>query len=58
MNKNEQPISNVQWVDVSKLSANDYNPNVVLNEEMKCCFSPSARVDGFSLYWSRKTTAL
>lgn len=35
MNKNEQPISNVQWVDVSKLSANDYNPNVVLNEEMK-----------------------
>ena len=35
MNINEQPISNVQWVDVEKLSANDYNPNIVFTDEMK-----------------------
>jgi ParB-like chromosome segregation protein Spo0J len=29
------PISNVEWVDVEKLSANDYNPNVVFNKELK-----------------------
>ncbi|SHL03823.1 ParB N-terminal domain-containing protein [Fibrobacter sp. UWH4] len=31
----EMPISNVQWVDVEKLSANDYNPNVVFSKEME-----------------------
>ena len=31
---NEQPISNVEWVDVRTLNANDYNPNVVLNQEL------------------------
>lgn len=31
----EMPISNVEWVDVSKLSANDYNPNVVYSKEME-----------------------
>lgn len=35
MDIQKQPISNVQWVDVDKLSANDYNPNVVLKDEMK-----------------------
>ena len=30
-----QPISNVQWVNVENLSANDYNPNVVFTQEMK-----------------------
>lgn len=35
MKLNEQPISNVQWVEVEKLSANDYNPNVVFTDEMK-----------------------
>lgn len=35
MNINEQPISNVQWVEVEKLQANDYNPNVVFTDEMK-----------------------
>lgn len=34
MNINEQPVSNIQWVDVDKLQANDYNPNVVFKEEM------------------------
>lgn len=31
----EMPISKVQWVDVNKLSANDYNPNVVFTKEME-----------------------
>lgn len=31
----EMPISNVEWVDVEKLSANDYNPNVVFSKEME-----------------------
>lgn len=35
MKLNEQPISNVQWVPVEKLQANDYNPNVVFSDEMK-----------------------
>lgn len=35
MEINEMPISNVEWVDVSKLSANDYNPNVVYSKEME-----------------------
>jgi hypothetical protein len=30
-----QPISNIQWVDVRTLKANDYNPNVVLTQELK-----------------------
>jgi ParB-like chromosome segregation protein Spo0J len=31
----KEPISNVEWVDVDLLTANDYNPNVVLNQELK-----------------------
>ena len=31
----EMPISNVTWVDVEKLKANDYNPNVVYSKEME-----------------------
>lgn len=31
----EMPISKVQWVDVEKLTANDYNPNVVFSKEME-----------------------
>lgn len=31
----DDPINNVEWVDVDKLNANDYNPNVVLNKELK-----------------------
>lgn len=35
MNIKDMPISNVEWVPVEKLSANDYNPNVVFNDEMR-----------------------
>lgn len=31
----KQPINNITWVDINKLHSNDYNPNVVLNKEMK-----------------------
>lgn len=31
----QDPISNVKWIEVEKLNANDYNPNVVLNKELK-----------------------
>lgn len=31
----EMPISSVEWVDVNKLKANDYNPNVVYSKEME-----------------------
>jgi len=30
-----EPVSNVQWVDAQELNSNDYNPNVVLNQELK-----------------------
>lgn len=35
MDIKNMPISNVEWVDVEKLSANDYNPNVVFSKEME-----------------------
>jgi len=31
---NNNPIDNFRWVDARQLSANDYNPNVVLDTEM------------------------
>lgn len=29
------PLSKIQWINVNKLKANDYNPNVVLTNELK-----------------------
>ena len=34
MYKND-PISKVEWIEVDKLNANDYNPNVVLNSLLR-----------------------
>lgn len=31
----EHPVEKIQWVEASKLRANDYNPNVVYNQELK-----------------------
>lgn len=31
----KEPISVCEWVDAKELTANDYNPNVVLSQEMK-----------------------
>lgn len=33
--QNQQPISNIQWIDSRSLISNEYNPNVVLNQELK-----------------------
>ena len=33
--RNEQPVSNVKWVDIDNVQANDYNPNSVAKTEMK-----------------------
>lgn len=30
----KHPIENIEWLHCSELTANDYNPNVVLNQEM------------------------
>ena len=35
MELKEHPISKIDWVNVDKLKANDYNPNVVFNAELK-----------------------
>jgi len=35
MRLEENPVSNIEWIDVEKLTANDYNPNVVYNAELK-----------------------
>ncbi|QFG05750.1 ParB-like nuclease domain protein [Bacillus phage 035JT001] len=29
------PIENIEWIDVDSIEANDYNPNVVMNQELK-----------------------
>lgn len=31
----QEPVNKIQWIDVDELNANDYNPNVVLNKELK-----------------------
>jgi hypothetical protein len=35
MDFNKEPISLIEWIDSRNLSANDYNPNVVLSQELK-----------------------
>ncbi|AHC30507.1 ParB-like partition protein [Rhizobium phage vB_RleS_L338C] len=35
MKLSDHPIANIQWVEVSRLQANDYNPNVVVTPEFK-----------------------
>lgn len=30
-----QPIDNIEWIDVADLDANDYNPNMVMDTELK-----------------------
>lgn len=34
-NPDNSPVSNVQWVDINRVQANDYNPNTVAPPEMK-----------------------
>lgn len=41
------PVSNVQWVEIDKVYANDYNPNNVASPEMKL-LQHSIECDGFT----------
>lgn len=34
MEYKNDPVSNIEWISVDELNANDYNPNVVLNQEL------------------------
>ena len=48
MGKNKtQPVSNVIWVDLEKLQANDYNPNSVAKTEMRLLHT-SIMHDGYT----------
>lgn len=35
MKETRQPIDSVEWIEPERLSANDYNPNVVLDKELQ-----------------------
>lgn len=35
MKKEDNPVNNIEWVNVNLLKANDYNPNVVFKDEMR-----------------------
>lgn len=43
----DQPVNRVQWVDVDKVQANDYNPNSVATIEMKLLYT-SIKHDGYT----------
>lgn len=43
----DQPINDVQWIPISKVHANDYNPNSVATPEMKLLYI-SVKKDGYT----------
>ena len=43
----DQPINSVQWIPISKVFANDYNPNSVATPEMKLLYT-SVKKDGYT----------
>lgn len=43
----DQPISEVQWIPIEKVHANDYNPNSVASQEMKLLYV-SVKKDGYT----------
>jgi len=43
----QQPVSNVKWVPVAKVEANDYNPNSVASHEMHLLYT-SILHDGYT----------
>jgi len=43
----DQPISEVQWIPIEKVYANDYNPNSVATQEMKLLYV-SVKKDGYT----------
>ena len=45
--RDSQPISHVQWVDLDKVEANNYNPNSVAKTELKL-LQTSILADGYT----------
>src|ERR1700752_2186259 len=45
---NHNPVSNVQWIPLEKIYANDYNPNSVALMEMKLLYI-SIKHDGYTM---------
>ena len=43
----DQPISDVEWIPIEKVFANDYNPNSVATQEMKLLYV-SVKKDGYT----------
>lgn len=43
----KQPVDRVMWVDITKVQANDYNPNSVAGAEMKLLYT-SIKHDGYT----------
>lgn len=43
----DQPISDVEWIPIEKVHANDYNPNSVATPEMKLLYI-SVKKDGYT----------
>ena len=43
----QQPIDLVRWVDINKVTANDYNPNSVAKQEMRLLYT-SIKHDGYT----------
>ena len=43
----DQPVDNVQWIDINKVVANDYNPNSVALNEMRLLYM-SIKNDGYT----------
>lgn len=47
LNRNSQPVSNVKWVSIDKVEANNYNPNSVACNELKLLYI-SIQEDGYT----------
>jgi ParB-like chromosome segregation protein Spo0J len=43
----DDPVSNVQWVPVEKVEANEYNPNIVAQRELRLLYH-SIKQDGYT----------
>lgn len=62
----EHPIENIQWIATDQMSANDYNPNICFNDELKLlkysllangwiqpvlCTQENEIIDGYHRWW-------
>lgn len=47
INHDKEPVSNVMWIDIDLVQANEYNPNKVAGTEMKLLYK-SIKEDGYT----------